>query len=386
MVSYVRSHTAVDARILSPHPSGLSIATGRPNASGFPNYVHLHPRTGPEYADAIRYLEPAAVRRLDFSYVHATDAWVKGLPRRARRWLADSSFFQPLVRDGPHALFRIQTKFLELEVEPAIDSFEALRQAAPASALVYLTATIDPLDGVRVASVLSHTQLLGHVPHADLFLFTDIPSAPLDGHTPDLVVASRHLAPSAFDPGARRPIWWNAALAVYAPNGAVEPVMPAPQQLIEVQVTDSNVDDGRITFTATFTDHASEQWTGQDWLVAAVDTSPWAMPAQVLPDGVTHEGTAWFAGQTAPGLGTLTRVYEFDARAGRLAVRGDNGDLVTANASGPGLGPGMWTLAVRVRRDHQEVAFIPLMKVTVSETNDVTYQTYEGVLGAWLRG
>ena len=386
VVSYVRSHTAVDARILSPHPSGLSIATGRPNASGFPNYVHLHPRTGPEYADAIRYLEPAAVRRLDFSYVHATDAWVEGLPRRARRWLADSSFFQPLVRDGPHALFRIQTKFLELEVEPATDSFEALRQAAPASALVYLAATIDPLDGVRVASVLSHTQLLGHVPYADLFLFTDIPSAPLDSHTPDLVVASRHLAPSGFDPGARRPIWWNETLAVYAPNGAVEPVMPAPQQLIDVQVTDSNVDDGRLTFTATFTDHAPDQWTGQDWLVTTVDVSPWAIPAQVLPDGVTHEGTAWFAGQTAPGLGTLTRVYEFDARAGRLAVRGGDGDFATAKTSGPGLGPGAWTLAVRLRRDNQEVAFIPVMKVTVSETNDVTYQTYEGVLGAWLRG
>ena len=386
VASYIRTHTDVDARILSPNPSGVSIATGRPNASGFPDYIHVGPRTGPEYADAIRYLDPAAIHRLGFSYIHATDAWIEGLPRRARTWLADPRYFEPLISDGNHGLYRIRSEFLDLDFEPAPASFEALRRAVPASALVYLAPSVDPLDGVRVATTLSNTKLVGQLPYANLHLFTDIAIEPLGSYKPHVVVASRHLAPSGFDPDARRPIWWNETLAVYAPNGAVEPVMPAPQQLIDVQVTDSNVDDGRLTFTATVTDHAPDQWTGQDWLVTTVDVSPWAIPAQVLPDGVTHEGTAWFAGQTAPGLGTLTRVYEFDARAGRLAVRGGDGDFATAKTSGPGLGPGVWTLAVRLRRDNQEVAFIPVMKVTVSETSDVTYQTYEGVLGAWLRG
>ena len=386
VAAYIRTHTDVDARILSPNPSGLSIATGRPNASGFPDYIHLHPRTGPEYADAIRYLDPAAIRRLGFSYVHATDTWVAGLPRRARSWLADPRYFEPLFRDGNHSLYRIRSEFLEMDFEPAPASFEALRQAVPASAMVYLAPSVDPLDAVRVASALSHTRLLGQLPHADMYLFTNIAIEPLGSYTPDVVVASRHLGPSGFDPNERRPIWWNETLAVYVPNGSVAPVMPPAPRSFEVQVADVRVDNGRIAFTATFTDHAPEQWTGQDWLVTTVDVSPWAIPAQVLPDGVTHEGTAWFAGQTAPGLGTLTRVYEFDARAGRLAVRGDDGDFVTAKTSGAGSGPGVWTLAVRLRRDHQEVAFIPVMKVTVSETNDVTYQTYEGVLGAWLRG
>ena len=83
VASYIRNSTDVDARILSPDPTGLSLATGRPNASGFPGHLHLHPTPGAEYVDAIRYLEPTAVRSLDFAYVHATDAWVADLPDRA---------------------------------------------------------------------------------------------------------------------------------------------------------------------------------------------------------------------------------------------------------------------------------------------------------------
>ena len=89
VAAYIRDNTAVEARILSPHALEMSAATGRPNASGFTQAAHYIHADGPEYLDAIEYLDPAAIRRLGIAYVHATDAWIAGLPERARRWLND---------------------------------------------------------------------------------------------------------------------------------------------------------------------------------------------------------------------------------------------------------------------------------------------------------
>ena len=41
ITAYIREHTSVDARILSPDPSNLSINTGRPTAFGFADHLHL---------------------------------------------------------------------------------------------------------------------------------------------------------------------------------------------------------------------------------------------------------------------------------------------------------------------------------------------------------
>ena len=44
VASYIHDNTTVETRIFSPHPQAISIATGRPNASGF--IGHLHSRAG----------------------------------------------------------------------------------------------------------------------------------------------------------------------------------------------------------------------------------------------------------------------------------------------------------------------------------------------------
>ena len=97
IATYIRNQTAVDARVFSPHPHGMTVSTGRPNASGFPTLIHLFGLTGAEYEDALRFLEPAAVRRLGFGYVHAPDDWVENLPMRARGWLRNPELFELLV-------------------------------------------------------------------------------------------------------------------------------------------------------------------------------------------------------------------------------------------------------------------------------------------------
>ena len=85
IAAWLRDNTEVDARVLSPLPHALTVTAGRPNASGFAQFLHPRPATGPEYLDAIRHLEPGAIRRLGFTFVHAPDDWVAGLPERAKQ-------------------------------------------------------------------------------------------------------------------------------------------------------------------------------------------------------------------------------------------------------------------------------------------------------------
>ena len=140
--------------------------------------------------------------------------------------------------------------------------------------------------------------------------------------------------------------------------------------------------DGRIAFAATFDDRAPEQWTGQDWIVIARDNSPLGLPAQILPDGHTPAAHLWFAGQIWPGRGTASLAYEFDFLAPSLAIQGSGGTLTPTQASAAESGPGIYTLAVRLRHEYKpnhrrDAAIIPVLRITVSETGEVSYQVHE---------
>ena len=384
IATHIKTNTDTDARILSPEPIGLTLSTGRPNVVGFTGHLHLHPTPGAEYMDAIRYLEPSAVRRLGYTYVHATDAWVAGLPERARNWLEDPSLFEAQVRDGSSVLYFIRPAFLDLESEPPPQSFEALRRAVPMSALVYLSPGIHPLESARAASALSHAQLLGELHHADLYLLTEFPTSPLAFSRPDFVVVSARMTPSMLGFGERHPIWWNSELAVYALGGDADPTVAPPRPFFGVSLSEAQAEDGRISFTVVFSDYEPDQWRGQDWLVMATDSSAWAFPSELDADGQRHAGIQWYAGQIIPGRESTVVSYEFDPRARALAVRGEGGDIETAESSGSGLEPGVWSLAVRLRSDWWEVALIPVMKVLVAEDGGVHYEVFEGELEARL--
>ncbi|MCY3959016.1 MAG: hypothetical protein OXG65_12065 [Chloroflexi bacterium] len=385
VAEYIRLHTPVDARILSPVPTEMSIVTGRPNASAYAEFVQFVPVYGPEYLDAIQHLEPLAVHRLGATYVHASDAWVAGLPEQARRWLDSPEQFRPLVRDGEDTLYGIQPAFLELDTTPPPRSFEALRQAVPASTTVYLSPALEPVNSIRAAVVLSHTRLLGRArPTPTWHSRPDFASEPLGDQTPDLVVTSALLAPSAFPVNQREPIWWNEEIAVYAPSGAIDRIVTPPARDFSVAVSDVEAAQGQISFTATFNDRAPGLWRGQDWLTVAVDASPWAIPSEFEADERRHAGVQWYGGQVVPGRGTTMLRVQFDPRDVSLSVQNEDGSVAQTMASGGGLEPGVWVLAVRLRGEWWEVAFIPLIKVSVSQTGDISYQVYEGTLGAAL--
>lgn len=377
IAAWIRRHADVDARILSQTPYALTVATGRPNASGFADFLHTRPYTGSGYLDAMRQLEPTALRRLEIEYVHASDDWTADLPARAARWLADPQFFQPLIRDGAHTLFRVQPAFLALDVPPAPESFEALRGAVPAGSSVYLSPASGTLNTFRAVAVLPHARLLGSPDRAALHLQADIPSTPMGNHSADLVVTAAQLGPSMFQPGARRPVFWNEEIAVYAPDGAIAPVREPPARTFTVLLEDAQETHGRLAFTATLADTSGEGWTGQDWLVVPADASPWALP-RIRP---TDPAAQWYAGQASPRPGTVRHRYEFDPQSVTLSLRDEQPQAVHLDSSGEKLEPGVWILAVRLRSAYQLAAFIPVAKVVVTESGTVSYEAYEGEYG-----
>lgn len=388
LAAHIRAHTAVDARILSPWPQVVSVTTGRPNASGFLDFLHLLNLEGPEYLDAVHHLDPAALRRLGIDYVHAPDEWTAQLPARALRWLSNLSYFEPMARDGPDAFYRVRPAFVGLETQPTPTSFEALRQAVPAASRVYLVpGNRETVDELRVASVLSHTQVFGSVWTGQLHPLSLFSTKPLGPETPDVVVASRSLVPAAFDPQHRQPIWWNEAVAVYAPQGGVASLMRSPMRPpnFSVRLSEATVTGGRVSFTATFSNRAPDQWTGQDWLVTAGDGSPWAFPPAANTAGRLRKPAAqWYAGQLVPGHPTTVFRYRFDPEMVSFAVRGGDGQSVDTPSSGQSLPSGEWTLGLRLRHEWREVAFVPVMKVSIGETGQVSFRLFEGELGVRL--
>ncbi len=399
VVTYVRDHAALNARVLVPEPPHWNVlfATGRPNGVGYANMPHQRYVIGPEFMDARDYLEPGAIERLGFDYVYATDAWVEGLPERARRWLADPELFEPVVRDGDVVLYRVRPAFLALEAPPTPASFEALLQAVPPGALVYWPtgAPFETDTTLRIASVLSpEAELFGVLKYMQrrAHALSSLSAEPLGAQTPDLVILPREQEPWMFPPESRQPIWWKHEMAVYAPGGAVPPIMPPPDSAppepppISVGVSDVRQAAGQISFTLTVDDHSPERWAGQDWVLINVDESPWTIPQHL--DGGKPVVEQWFAGQVVRGRGTTTHGYVYDAASSTLAVRTGDGGFRTEESSAGMIGPGSWTLALRLRQEvdrgtylaHEVAAFIPVLKATITEDGAVSYEVYDDLL------
>ena len=388
----------LDARVFTSLANAwdLSVHTGRPNASGFIGHTYHTHHSGPEHLDARNFLEPAAIRRMGIEFVHATDAWVAALPPRARAWLADPRLFEPMVRDNRQVLYRVRQAFLGLDVAPDPASFEALRQAVPPSATVYLVTPPREYDTLLVAAALSHARLVGEVD--PLFLHVIPPARwqvePLTDQTPDLVVLPTGATPWMFQPAAQSPIWWRDGVAVYAPTGAVARLMdgpipdgpPSAEPPVQVELADIAVSGGRIEFTAAFEERSSQGWTGQDWVILNGDGSPWAIPATALREDAEPTIAKWFAGLLAAGGATASLTYRFDARAPELSVRNDAGAFVPLPTSAANLGPGGYTLALRLRHEYEpnywrDVAVIPVLRIRTSSDGGVTYEPFVDPVG-----
>ncbi|MCY3801082.1 MAG: hypothetical protein OXG46_05855 [Chloroflexi bacterium] len=389
IAAYIRDHTAVDARVFSPRPHQMTYATGRPNASGYAGLVHVIPKPGPEYEDARDYLEPAALRRLGIEYVYAPDSWTESLPEEAVSWLHDPNMFELLVHDDSERLYRVLPNFLTLDPPPTPASHEALRRAVPSSATVFLPTLFHSRSFNRVAWALSHTRQFGAIRGPSLHVRSPWRIDPLGDQVPDLVVTSASFVPLMFPHASRLPIWWNDKIAVYALDGVVDPVMPPRPQAepppFNVRVSEISESDGRIAFTATFDDRAPDQWTSQDWVLIPTEAPPWDIPAQVISDG-TPVPAMWFISYVNPGKGRTSLAYEFDFQARRLAVRREQDVMKPLDRSEGVLDAGSYLLAVRLRHEYKPnqwrtIAIMEVLRVTISETGEVSYQVHEDAGG-----
>ena len=107
------------------------------------------------------------------------------------------------------------------------------------------------------------------------------------------------------------------------------------------------------------------------------DNSPWALP-RIRP---TDPAVQWFAGQARPRPGSITHRYEYEPQAVTLTLLDAQPEPIRLDSSGDRLDPGVWILAVRLRSAYQLSAFIPVVKVVVSQSGDVSYEVYEGEFG-----
>ena len=385
--AYIRDHTAADARIFTPNPSPMSIDVGRPNASGIVGRVHLLQFFGPDYQDVLRFLEPAAARSLGLQYVHAPESWVASLPDEARRRLNDPRLFELLIREGTDALYRVKPEFLSLDSPPAQGSFAALQQVIPQAASVYLAPSIPPRDGARLAIAVSHGRISGSLDLDAVYLLSDIPTSPLDTNSLQFVAMPTRLAPSALPAALRQPAWWNPEISIYSLDVNADTGVSAPTRDFSVQLSDVRFEDGRIGFTATFTDRAPDLWQGQDWVVVETDNSPWRLPYRFETRTFTAAFTRWYEGQIQPVPETNTHeyffLYEFEPRTGTLAVW-DGSGYANLSPPQPQLRPGHWMLAARPNVNREEVGLIPVLHFTLTDDGNFTYKVYEGSLDAML--
>lgn len=377
ITAHIRNRTKAESRILSPDPIAMAIHTGRSSASGFAGHIHLFPFSGPDYEDAIRFLEPAAIRRLKFGYVHATEAWIAGLPDRAQAWLADPTLFAPVIRDGTHTLFRIEPAFPAMNPAPDPQSFEALRQVVPDSASVQISAGIQSIPALRVAATLPHARLSGSLTPSNLYLLTEIPIRPASESPPDVFIVARDRAMNAST-DAFPPVWWNRAAIAYAtsPHAAAIAAPPEPESNFVVRVSDVRRTANRFAFAVTFIDQASDQWTGQDWLLIEVDSSPRSLPTSYAPNGYTLVGARWYAGQIAPSGQPVGHRYVYDGNSHQLAVEGPDAAIDVLPSSGNRLTPGTYVLAVRLRHNHLQAAIVPVLKITVAADGRTSNATF----------
>ncbi len=375
VVSYIKDHLKADASILSPNPSQLSIASGRPEPYGYLGFTQYLGLRGPEYLDAIEHLDPDAIRRLGVRYVHATPKWVNGLPGRSRDWLQSPEYFEPLVQSDEGALYEILQPFRELAASPAPESFTALRVLTGRGARVYIPPAIHPLQRLSIAAALQGARLYGDLGNP-AHVRSTLGFSPYRGEDLDFVILPSGLAPTGLPAHRRSPIWSRDGNSVYSVGDAEYAAGNQELPSLSVDIEEARVSPDGIRFKVGFAIGDSSGWTGHDWVVIGDDGTRWAVPA--LRDRPAH----WYSGQVNPSSRNLSIEYDWNVATGTLQWSTGDGEFHAAQSSTGELVEGSHVMAIRLTLNGRERAVLPVLRIHVIPNGSHKFEFFEGPLAA----
>ena len=356
LIEAVTAIVSPDKRILTARPKIISAGTGRPTPLGYAEWPHYVALPGPEYLDAMRSLDQAALRDLRIDFVHVDDAMLGGMSEEARRRLRSSEFKLVFRAPGPQLdeLYAVVDQ-PPVARAPAPKSFRALAELA-AGRRVLISSATHPIERLPLYYTLRANQHLygrwddpAHFRH-------DLQIRPPTGDAVDLLALPDTVYPAPLDPMHRAPVWMHEGLRVYdlgRPSSGGLPRSP-------IRVAGhSLLDESGIQITSA--PGWSDDWTGTDWMVFRE-----AEPNSGIP-AILEKGQLWFPGQLAPKNPGQEIEIRFDASRGQLEQRRTDGGWSDLGDLDRVLPADSYVLTLRFTSEGRAVFFVPVAILELAE-------------------
>ena len=350
LLEAISTTVSPNERILTRRAKLISAGTGRPTPLGYAEWPHYVGLVGPEYLDALRFLDRAALNELRIDFVHVDAAALHSMSAEARRRLASPSEFRLIFRaptPQSDALYKVVPR-PQVAQAPAPSSFRAFAQLA-AGRRVLISSATHPLERLPLYYTLrSSDGLYGEWGDPGHFR-RDVQIQSPAGGAVDLIALPDSLYPSPLDPAHRAPAWAGGRVRLY---DLTMPV-PGPTAAPPIHV------DGRSLLDAsgiqiTSMPGWSDSWTGTDWVLYRE-----AEPSTGIP-AILERGQRWFPGQLAPQNPGQRIAIRFNASRGQLEHRLADGAWSAVGDAAGALPAGSYVLTLRFSADGRPVFFVPI--------------------------
>ena len=350
LLDAISAAAAPGQRILTAQVMVVTVGTGQPAPLGYAEWPHNLGLHGPEYQDALRFLDRAALNELGIEFIHVDEAMRSVMSDDAKRRLATPAEFQLIFQSaGPHrdALYAVIPPTGDSR-EPDPASFRAFADLA-AGRRVLISSAVHPLARLPLFYTLrSSSSLFGHWGDPGHFR-RDVRIQPPAGTSVDLVVLPDTLYPSPLDPAHRTPAWTANRTRVYDLTASVAGQAPRPPIGVDGP---SILSSSGIEVTSL--PEWSEAWTGTDWVLYRE-----AEPGSGVP-AMLERGERWYPGQLAPKNPGQRVTIRFDGSRGQLEYLGADGGWSAVGDARGALPDGSYVLTLRFWTHGRPAYFVPV--------------------------
>ena len=356
LLEAISATVAPNERILTPRVKLVTAGTGRMAPLGYAEWPHYLGLPGPEYQDALRFLDRAALNELRIDYVHVDAAMLSAMSGEARHRLASPSEFRLVFRaSAPQsdALYAVVSQ-ARVGLAPAPSSFHAFAQLA-AGRRVLISSATHPLERLPLYYTLRASDgLYGEWDDPGHFR-RDVQIQSPAGGAVDLVALPDSLYPSPLDPAHRAPAWAGGRVRLYDLTMPVPGPTAAPPIHVDGR---SLLDASGIQITSLL--GWSDSWTGTDWVLYQETEPSTGIPA------ILERGQRWFPGQLAPQNPGQRIAIRFNASRGQLEHQGADGAWSVVGDAAGALPAGSYVLTLRFSTEGRPVFFVPIAVVALN--------------------